>query len=129
MDSGPTAASADPVDQGHVVVVGQGRDVTAPKVGVASARAARKGSCIKDMFAKAAGKKADRTEKEGSATPDATLEVDVRVTRLFLENLFTTLRDDIEALKQELAADVKDGRCNMGETEQRVDSLEKGSNH
>ncbi|KAJ1188427.1 hypothetical protein NDU88_005188 [Pleurodeles waltl] len=81
------------------------------------------------MFAKPAGKKADCTEKEGQLIPDATLDIDAPVTRSFLENLFTTLRDDIAALKQELAADVKDMRHNMGEMEQRVDSLERGSDN
>ncbi|KAJ1145866.1 hypothetical protein NDU88_012149 [Pleurodeles waltl] len=95
------------------------------KVNMVKARAPQKDSSIKDMFAKLAGKKADRTEKKGPATPDATLEVDEPVTRAFPENLFATLRDDIAALKQELAADVKDIRCNMGELEQRVDSLER----
>ncbi|KAJ1129998.1 hypothetical protein NDU88_008357 [Pleurodeles waltl] len=71
----------------------------------------------------------DRTEKEVEPIPDATLDIDVPVTRPFLENLFTTLRDDIEALKQELAADVKDIRSNVGVLEQRVDSLEWGSDN
>ncbi|KAJ1157230.1 hypothetical protein NDU88_009945 [Pleurodeles waltl] len=81
------------------------------------------------MFAKPAWKKAERTKKEGHIVPDPTLEMDAPVTRQFLENLFTTLRDDIAALKQELAADVKDIRRNMGELEQRIDSLEWGSDN
>ncbi|KAJ1092553.1 hypothetical protein NDU88_005663 [Pleurodeles waltl] len=64
-------------------------------------------------------------EDQVTATPDATLEVDVPVTRALLEKLFTTLRDDIAILKQELAADVKDIRCNMCDLEHRVDSLER----
>ncbi|KAJ1185318.1 hypothetical protein NDU88_002112 [Pleurodeles waltl] len=36
--------------------------------------------------------------------------MDAPVTRQFLENLFTTLRDDIAAQKPEIAADVKDIR-------------------
>ncbi|KAJ1147962.1 hypothetical protein NDU88_000803 [Pleurodeles waltl] len=96
---------------------------------MANARATWKNSSIKDMFAKLAGKKADRTDEEGQPIPDATSDIDAPVTRPFLENLFTTLRDKIAALKQELAADVKDIRRNMGDLEQRVDSLERGSDN
>ncbi|KAJ1134829.1 hypothetical protein NDU88_001275 [Pleurodeles waltl] len=92
---------------------------------MATARAAQKDSAIKDMFAKLMGKKV-RTKKEGRLTPDVTIDIDAPVNRPFLENLFTTLRDDIAALKQDLAADVKDIRLNMSELEQRVDSLEWG---
>ncbi|KAJ1132686.1 hypothetical protein NDU88_010990 [Pleurodeles waltl] len=81
------------------------------------------------MFAKPAGKKAERFEKEGQLILDPTLDVDAPGTKPFLENPFTTLRDDIVPSKQELAADVKDIRCNMGELEQRVDSLEWGSDN
>ncbi|KAJ1209836.1 hypothetical protein NDU88_005208 [Pleurodeles waltl] len=92
-----------------------------------NAQAAQKDYSIKDMFAKLVGKKAERTQKEGqaTATPEATLEVDEQVTRVFFERLFTTLRDNIAIFKEELAADVKDIRHNMSDLEQRVDSPER----
>ncbi|KAJ1112672.1 hypothetical protein NDU88_000933 [Pleurodeles waltl] len=80
----------------------------------------RKDSSIKDLFAKPAGKKAEHIEKKCQPAP---------VTRSFRENLFRKLRDDIAALKQELAAVVKDIRRNMGELEQRIDSLERANDN
>ncbi|KAJ1173959.1 hypothetical protein NDU88_005783 [Pleurodeles waltl] len=70
---------------------------------MATAQAGRKDSSIKDMFAKPVGKKAEHAEKEGHLTPDATIDIDAPVTRPFVENLFTALRDAITAMKQELA--------------------------
>ncbi|KAJ1157630.1 hypothetical protein NDU88_010335 [Pleurodeles waltl] len=69
------------------------------------------------------GKRPERIEKEGQLIPEATLDMDAHVTSPFLENLFTT------SLKQELTADIKDIRRNMGELEQRIDSLERGSDN
>ncbi|KAJ1156865.1 hypothetical protein NDU88_009582 [Pleurodeles waltl] len=84
---------------------------------MANTRAAQKDSSIKEMFTKLSGKKADRTVKERqvTATLVATLEVDAPVTGAFLKNRFTTLRDDIAILKQQLAADVKDTGRNVSD--------------
>ncbi|KAJ1143374.1 hypothetical protein NDU88_009683 [Pleurodeles waltl] len=69
----------------------------------------------------------ERRQTEPTSNPShikCHIEVDALVTTSSLENLFTTLRDDIVSLKQELAADVKDIRRNMGELEHSIDSLE-----
>ncbi|KAJ1109035.1 hypothetical protein NDU88_006404 [Pleurodeles waltl] len=47
------------------------------------------------------------------------------VTCTFLETVFRTLREDTEALKREMASDVKDIKKELGDMGQRMDSLER----
>ncbi|KAJ1188447.1 hypothetical protein NDU88_005208 [Pleurodeles waltl] len=88
------------------------------------AHQARKDSTIKDLLTKPFVKKSNRAEddsKEASGPVPATLEgphkADAPDTWTF-----------IVTLKQELAADVKDIRRNVGELKQRADSLEQACN-
>ncbi|KAJ1142896.1 hypothetical protein NDU88_009208 [Pleurodeles waltl] len=53
-----------------------------------------------------------------TASPGGTPVANAPVTHQFLENLFSSLKDAIVALKQEPAVDVKDIRGNVGELEQ-----------
>ncbi|KAJ1114856.1 hypothetical protein NDU88_003086 [Pleurodeles waltl] len=87
-------------------------------------RQARKDSTIKYLFTKSSEKKNDRAEDD-SKEMSAYVTVSPEGTRPFLESFFSMLRDDIAALKQELAADVKDFRRNMGEMEQTIDPQEQ----
>ncbi|KAJ1153653.1 hypothetical protein NDU88_006412 [Pleurodeles waltl] len=103
-----------------------------PTANISAACTARKDSTIKYMFTKSAGKKIDQAEDGPDGVLDQSIGSssgapisDALVTQQFLESLFGTLRDNIAALEQELAADVKDIRRNVGELELSVDSLEQ----
>ncbi|KAJ1116414.1 hypothetical protein NDU88_004626 [Pleurodeles waltl] len=50
---------------------------------------------------------------------------DAPVTRLFLEQLFSALREDQANLKGDIAADGKDLKKDVGELDQRVNTLEQ----
>ncbi|KAJ1211004.1 hypothetical protein NDU88_006366 [Pleurodeles waltl] len=50
------------------------------------------------------------------------------VTKVFLEQLFWVLRDDLATLKQEIEADIKDLKREMAEVRQQFDTVERTDN-
>ncbi|KAJ1088865.1 hypothetical protein NDU88_002019 [Pleurodeles waltl] len=85
-----------------------------------TAHRVKKDSPMKDILIKMAVRKADPRVEEPAADPSVTLETGASaknflapVTGLFMETLFTKLFEDIVALRDDVAADIKKVRKNV----------------
>ncbi|KAJ1109632.1 hypothetical protein NDU88_006992 [Pleurodeles waltl] len=98
--------------------------------GMASQRHNKKEDSLKDLFNKTPVKKAAppgvRVAEGGeTAEPGPSEGDEAPLSRVFMEQLFGSLREDFTTLKQEITADVKDLKREVVDLGQRVDTLEQ----
>ncbi|KAJ1108816.1 hypothetical protein NDU88_006186 [Pleurodeles waltl] len=93
-----------------------------------------KNATLKDMFSKQSVKRTDQSGDTALSThrrtsPSATgSQDDTPVIRIFLENLFSALREDLAASKCNIATEVKGMKKDIGELDQRVHALQQTGN-
>ncbi|KAJ1127898.1 hypothetical protein NDU88_006291 [Pleurodeles waltl] len=77
------------------------------------------------MLTKPLGSTEDRTTPPGSICPSPAEEGrKARVTRSFMEALFTSLRNDTQAVKKDLLVDLREVQQNLEEIGDRVYAVE-----